>query len=42
MKKSRSRVGQSLVDLWDELVLPRDVRVAWQPAIDAALDAAAE
>jgi transcriptional regulator with XRE-family HTH domain len=42
VKKSRSRVGRSLVDLWDELVLPRDVRVAWQPAIDAALDAAAE
>jgi len=34
--------GALLVDLWDELVLPRDVRVAWQPAIDAVLDAVAE
>ena len=34
--------GALLGDLWDELVLPGTVRVAWQPAIDAALDAAAE
>jgi len=29
--------GALLVDLWGELVLPRDVRAAWQPAIDRAL-----
>ena len=29
--------GALLVDLWDDLVLPRDVRVAWQPLIDATL-----
>ena len=29
--------GALLVDLWDELVIPRDVRAAWAPAIDAAL-----
>jgi transcriptional regulator with XRE-family HTH domain len=28
--------GALLVDLWDELVLPRRLRPAWQPAIDAA------
>lgn len=33
--------GVLLVDLWDELVLPRAVRAAWQPAIEAALDGAA-
>ena len=27
--------GALLVDLWDDLVLPRRLRVAWQPAIDA-------
>jgi transcriptional regulator with XRE-family HTH domain len=26
--------GALLVDLWDELVLPRQVRAAWQPLID--------
>jgi transcriptional regulator with XRE-family HTH domain len=29
--------GALLADLWNELVLPRDVRAAWQPVIDAAL-----
>jgi len=28
--------GALLVDLWDELVLPRRLRDAWQPLIDAA------
>ena len=28
--------GALLVDLWDELVLPRPLRVAWQTVIDAA------
>lgn len=27
--------GALLVDLWDELVLPRQLRAAWQPVIDA-------
>jgi transcriptional regulator with XRE-family HTH domain len=30
--------GALLVDLWDELVLPRDVRDAWAPVIAAVLD----
>jgi transcriptional regulator with XRE-family HTH domain len=29
--------GALLVDLWDDLVLPRDVRAAWQPLIDATM-----
>ena len=29
--------GALLVDLWDELVLPRDVRRAWEPVIRAEL-----
>jgi transcriptional regulator with XRE-family HTH domain len=29
--------GGLLLDLWPELVLPREVRVAWQPTLDAAL-----
>lgn len=29
--------GALLVDLWEELVLPRDVRAVWQPRIDAAV-----
>ena len=33
--------GALLVDLWDELVLPRDVRDAWAPVIAAALDGGA-
>ena len=28
--------GAMLVDLWDELVLPRRLRAAWQSLIDAA------
>lgn len=28
--------GALLVDLWADLVLPRDLRAAWQPVIDAA------
>ena len=27
--------GALLVDLWDEIVLPRRLRAAWQPVIDA-------
>ena len=33
--------GAFLVDLWDELVLPQDVREAWAPVISAALDGGA-
>lgn len=33
--------GALLVDLWDELVLPRDIRTAWDPLIRAATSAAA-
>ena len=29
--------GALLVDLWSELVIPRDIRVAWQPVIYAAV-----
>lgn len=29
--------GALLVDLWDELVLPREIRGAWQPVIDGEL-----
>jgi hypothetical protein len=29
--------GALLLDLWDELVLPRELRAAWQPLIDSAL-----
>ncbi len=29
--------GPLLVDLWDDLVLPRAIRQAWQPVVDAAL-----
>lgn len=28
--------GVLLVDLWDELVLPRPIRAAWQPLVDHA------
>lgn len=28
--------GALLVDLWEELVLPRTIRAAWQPLIDEA------
>ena len=33
--------GALLVDLWDELVLPRVVRTAWDPVIRAELEAQA-
>jgi hypothetical protein len=33
--------GALLIDLWTELVLPRDVRKAWTPVISAALRDAA-
>jgi hypothetical protein len=29
--------GALLVDLWDELVLPHEIRAAWQPVIDGEL-----
>lgn len=29
--------GALLVDLWAEIVIPREVRAAWQPLIDAAV-----
>jgi hypothetical protein len=29
--------GALLVDLWPELVLPRDLRAAWSPLINQAL-----
>lgn len=29
--------GALLVDLWSELVIPRQLRAAWQPMIDSAL-----
>ncbi len=29
--------GALLVDLWSELVLPRDLRAAWSPLIDQVL-----
>jgi transcriptional regulator with XRE-family HTH domain len=31
--------GVLLLDLWPELVLPREIRRAWQPVIDAARNA---
>lgn len=33
--------GVLLIDIWDELVLPRDVRAAWEPLIASARPAAA-
>ncbi|MCA1703276.1 MAG: helix-turn-helix domain-containing protein [Actinobacteria bacterium] len=33
--------GVLLVDLWDDLVLPRDVRAAWAPLVERAATAAA-
>ena len=30
--------GALLVDLWDSLVLPKDVRAAWSDVVDSALD----
>jgi len=32
--------GALLVDLWDELVIPREVRAAWTPAVENAYAAA--
>jgi transcriptional regulator with XRE-family HTH domain len=32
--------GALLVDLWDSLVIPRDVRSAWSTVVDSALDVA--
>jgi transcriptional regulator with XRE-family HTH domain len=32
--------GALLVDLWDSLVLPRDVRAAWSDVVHSALDGA--
>ena len=31
--------GLFLVELWDDLVLPRTIRLQWQPVIETALDA---
>ena len=31
--------GALLLDLWDELVLPRSVRAAWEPIVEASLPA---
>lgn len=33
--------GVLLIDLWDELVLPRDIRAAWAPVVESAVQAAA-
>ena len=33
--------GALLVDLWDELVLPRDLRSVWTPVIDGTVDGSA-
>jgi hypothetical protein len=33
--------GVFLVEVWDDLVLPRDVRAAWAPLIEQAATAAA-
>jgi transcriptional regulator with XRE-family HTH domain len=32
--------GALLIDLWDDLVLPRDVRAAWSDVVNSALDQA--
>lgn len=31
--------GTLLIDLWDELVVPRMVRAAWEPVVDSAVPA---
>lgn len=31
--------GALLVDLWDELVLPRDLRAAWEPLFSELVSA---
>ncbi len=33
--------GVLLIDLWDELVLPRDIRAAWAPVVQSAVPVAA-
>ncbi|MGH3622857.1 MAG: helix-turn-helix transcriptional regulator [Sciscionella sp.] len=33
--------GVLLIDLWDELVLPRDIRTAWAPVVESAGQVAA-
>lgn len=33
--------GVLLVDLWDELVLPRNIRAAWAPVVESAVQVAA-
>jgi DNA-binding XRE family transcriptional regulator len=33
--------GVLLIDLWNELVLPRDIRAAWAPVVESAVQAAA-
>ena len=33
--------GVLLVDLWDELVLPRNIRAAWAPVVESAMQVAA-
>jgi hypothetical protein len=33
--------GVLLIELWDDLVLPRDIRTAWAPLIEQALHTAA-
>ena len=33
--------GVLLIDLWDELVLPRDIRTAWAPVVQRAVQVAA-
>lgn len=33
--------GVLLIDLWDQLVLPRDIRAAWAPAVDSAVQVVA-
>ena len=30
--------GALLIDLWEDLILPRDIRSAWQPVIDKTLE----
>jgi hypothetical protein len=34
--------GALLVDLWDSLVLPRDVRAAWSEVVDSVLNQATQ
>jgi hypothetical protein len=34
--------GALLIDLWDELVIPRDIRAAWTPLIEDSRTVAAQ